>query len=167
MTAPTLDQLRQRLADFIDAYTGNVSGTYTSATWVADTPEQAADHILDMLDPRGAAWARAQQAAPHRLSITIDGQGGDFADVSAAITCTAPEGATCRRHCADEGCQDGWPDEGHEHRWIDTEECLAEVWINEQGVLLSYDGSPADLRPGPVEIHWDSDRSDWLWGYPS
>lgn len=83
--------------------------------------------------------------------------------VEANITCTAPEGADCRKTCneCDEYCS------CPRDTLVDGGECLPTVWLTETGEALQefYEGPVTDLRSGPIVIVWNRSEDSYEWAY--
>ncbi|QLD10912.1 hypothetical protein [Microbacterium oleivorans] len=98
-------------------------------------------------------------ANPHRIDIELEADGA----IRPTLTCSAPEGASCRLHCGI--CEDYWQDDHDQHTLIDQGYCLAvEGWFDDPGVIFElYNGGTTPLRSGPVVFSWDGDST--LWAY--
>lgn len=81
--------------------------------------------------------------------------------ISGTLSCTALEGAMCRR-----GCVEACGAEDCEHETGDVGRCLAEEWIEAAGDPEdAHKGEDQPLKNGPVRVYWD--RYGWLWTYPT
>ena len=92
----------------------------------------------------------------HYVHFTIGPSGP-----KAEITCTAPEGAPCRRWC-NEGCETSTLHHGLNHEKVDQGFCVRTTgWFDEDPFEL-YSGEEAELLSGaPIKLSWEGEYFTW------
>lgn len=96
----------------------------------------------------------------HRIAFIIGGMGDG---ITAHVTCTAPDGATCRMNCPN-GCEYAC-----DHEKVDMGECGQILWITEDNPIDYYVGPDTAVRDGDIELIWNGDGMDWkyVWLAPA
>lgn len=96
---------------------------------------------------------------PHSVAWSIRAQ--DMG-VEPKFSCSAPEGAPCRKNCP-EGCE-SFTLEGHEHELVDAGECMLLPWLDNIGVsdtIGAYVGDPHAVSDGQVELNYVDEWVEW------
>lgn len=101
---------------------------------------------------------------PHRIEVEISGHPyGLRGEITFTGVCDAPEGAPCRMWCDDPNCLEE-AREGHaEHLLRDQGECGAVGSLNADPGFIPelYNGPPAPLRSGSINLVQDCDGVSW------
>lgn len=94
----------------------------------------------------------------HEVEWTIDRYG-----INSTITCHAPAGAPCHLTCPTNACETWQGGACACGPLINSHECNASVYLNNDGPADCYIGKEQPLRDGPIEVRWQGDGYGWLY----
>lgn len=110
------------------------------------------------LTERPASVATLKQSTSHHWVSWSVTEGDAWPE--AQMACTAPDDAFCRTYCDRSECEDGCTDiYGHERKPMGC--CNLVDWMEDAGVMDSYEGKPHPASDGPIVVVWDGDHYAW------
>jgi hypothetical protein len=97
----------------------------------------------------------------HAIKVTISGGG----PANAEFVCNAGDYADCHYYCGQRDCEEGCINpSGHRPGYVHSDYCGLTLCLSEGGTWdEQYEGPPADVRCGPIEVTWQDDY--WTWRY--